>query len=123
MVSLFAEWTHGDMTSPHELLRPEKHFRQIFALQKGKRKKEEENPPHLDRGGFSSMQLAINAEQGPDTFLAIARRFSKQRAELAMFSTVLLVPVMQRTKNPFVLSNGKQEVVHNGPYSRTHSGR
>ena len=58
------------------------------------------------------MQLAINAEQLPDTFFAIARRLSKHRAELVIFSTVLFVPVMQRTKNPFVLSNGKQDVVH-----------
>jgi len=90
---------------------------------KEKRKRKSKDPPDLDKGGFSLMQLAINAEQLPDTFFAIARRLSKQRAELVIFSTVLFVPVMHRTKNPFVLSNGKQDVVHNGPYSRTHSGK
>ena len=79
LVSLFAEWTHSNMTSPHELLRPEEHFIQMFALQKGKRKKEEENPPHLDKGGFSLTQLAINAEQGPDTFFS--NRSQVQQAE------------------------------------------
>ena len=37
-----------------------------------------------------------------------------------MLITLLFVPVRHRTRKPLAVSKGKQDVVHRGPYRRTH---
>jgi len=46
--------------------------------------------------------------------------FIRQRAEVSMLITLLFVPVRHRTRKPLAVSKGKQDVVHRGPYRRTH---
>ena len=60
-------------------------------------------------------------QSGFATVFRMARMFPRQRAELRTFMRELFVPEIQRTKNPFPFSKGKQEVVHNGPNKLTHS--
>jgi hypothetical protein len=96
----------------------------MYVTRGGKNERETTNrglyPPKSSSPSGMSLWTKVRQSRLITDF-KIARMFPKHNAELSTFTKELFVPVMQRTKNPFPFSNGKQDVVHRGPYKLTHS--
>jgi len=68
-------------------------------------------------GGIDSPRRSRTKSRQPGfcTISVITLTFMRQRAEVSMLMTLLLVPVRHWTRNPLAVSKGKHEVVHRGP--------